>query len=87
MNDLHIAVMPKDILALLEPHLPTEYSTAMSVEWQKESLGASLVSFDDYVYFIKHKTELLVDTIIIMHKNLLHMLNKNKDISPMSSIR
>ena len=50
MNDLHIAVMPKDILALSEPHLPTEYSTAMSVEWQKESLGASLVSFDDYVY-------------------------------------
>ena len=56
MNGLHISVMPKDILALSEQHLPTEYSTAMSVEWQKESLVVSSVSFDDYVYFIKHKT-------------------------------
>ena len=48
MNDLHIAVMPKDILALSEPHLPTEYSTAMSVEWQKESLVDSLVSLNEF---------------------------------------
>ena len=51
MIGLRISAMPKDILAPSEQHLPTEYSMAMSVEWQKESLVASLVSLEDYVYF------------------------------------